>query len=555
MAWASAYRAAGSLARARADDPVQLGRYTEDEERWGARILAHDPRDDASDRLALEGRPAGEKGEPIAPGGKDVRARSHGAARGLLGGHVERRAQELAGARQVVEARLDLGDPEVHDLRLTRAEDHDVGRLHVPGDDPVEVGVVQGASHAGQAASRLPPLEAAASVGQLGEGASPEVLESDEEGARLAVAPHVVDDHDPGMLEARGHPRLREEPRLEGLAVFRAKGPGMDRLQGDGAAKGGIVRHVDDPHGAAAQLASDLVVADPRRPVLRVLAQIGRDSPSHGPGRRRRRLRFSHAAARIAAEPALDPRVLAVHHPLSRGLRPRVRGLRPGAAHRAAPGPPPRGSGGRAAAVVGPQTLHLTGTRFAVERAPGLRAHTSYIFVSNHQSMFDVALLGGTMLTSFPRYVAKKELARGLPSVSFHLREGGNAVIDRNNRQQALAAIRELGQRAEARGVSVVIYPEGTRAREGTLKPFKLAGSLALLEAAPNLAVVPVAVDGSWKIVRHRFLPVPFGTGVRFHLGEPIPRQVGEDREALLRRVEGEIGGDPRGVAGHALAG
>ena len=90
--------------------------------------------------------------------------------------------------------------------------------------------------------------------------------------------------------------------------------------------------------------------------------------------------------------------------------------------------------------------------------------------------------------------------------------------------------------------MSVVIYPEGTRAREGTLKPFKLAGSLALLEAAPNLPVVPVAVDGSWKIVRHRFLPVPFGTRVRFHLGEPIPRQVGEDREALLRRVEGEIG-------------
>jgi len=188
------------------------------------------------------------------------------------------------------------------------------------------------------------------------------------------------------------------------------------------------------------------------------------------------------------------------------------------------------------------QTLRLTGARFAVERAPGLHARTAYIFVTNHQSMFDVALLGGIMLTSYPKYVAKKELARGLPSVSFHLREGGNAVIDRNNREQAIAAIRELGQRAEERGVSVVIYPEGTRAREGTLKPFKLAGSRALLEAAPHLPVVPVAIDGSWKLVLHRFLPVPFGTRVRFHLGEPIPRAPGEDREALLRRVEEEIG-------------
>jgi 1-acyl-sn-glycerol-3-phosphate acyltransferase len=145
------------------------------------------------------------------------------------------------------------------------------------------------------------------------------------------------------------------------------------------------------------------------------------------------------------------------------------------------------------------------------------------------------------MLTSYPKYVAKKELARGLPSVSFHLREGGNAIIDRNNREQAIAAIRDLGRRGEERGVSVVIYPEGTRAREGVLKPFKLPGSLALLEAAPRLPVVPVAIDESWKLVRHRFLPVPFGTRVRFHLGEPILRVPGEDREALVRRAEGEI--------------
>ena len=189
------------------------------------------------------------------------------------------------------------------------------------------------------------------------------------------------------------------------------------------------------------------------------------------------------------------------------------------------------------------QTLRLTFTRFAIERAPGLHTRTAYIFVSNHQSMFDIAILGGVMLTSYPKYVAKKELARGLPSVSFHLREGGNAVIDRANREQAIAAIRELGRRGEERGVSVVIYPEGTRAREGELRPFKLAGSLALLEAAPHLPVVAVAIDESWKLVRHRFLPVPFGTRVRCHLGEPILRAPGEDREALLRRVEDEIRG------------
>jgi 1-acyl-sn-glycerol-3-phosphate acyltransferase len=187
------------------------------------------------------------------------------------------------------------------------------------------------------------------------------------------------------------------------------------------------------------------------------------------------------------------------------------------------------------------QSLRVAGTRFAVERSSGLRPRQGYIVVSNHQSIFDIAILGGLLLTNFPKYVAKKELARGLPSVSFHLREGGNAIIDRESRGRAVIAIRELGLRAEERGVSAVIYPEGTRARDGTLKPWKVAGLLALLEAAPNLPVVPVAIDESWKLVRHRFWPVPFGTRVRVHLGTPIPRSPDEDRAALIRRAEEEV--------------
>jgi 1-acyl-sn-glycerol-3-phosphate acyltransferase len=187
------------------------------------------------------------------------------------------------------------------------------------------------------------------------------------------------------------------------------------------------------------------------------------------------------------------------------------------------------------------QSLRVAGTRFTVERAPALRPHQGYIVISNHQSMFDIAVLGGLLLTNFPKYVAKKELARGIPSISFHLREGGNAIIDRNHRAQAVSVIRKLGERAEARGVSVVIYPEGTRARDGELKPFKAAGTLSLLEAAPSLALVPVAIDGSWKLVANGFRPVPFGTRVRIRLGAPIERAAGEDREHLLRRAESEI--------------
>jgi 1-acyl-sn-glycerol-3-phosphate acyltransferase len=185
--------------------------------------------------------------------------------------------------------------------------------------------------------------------------------------------------------------------------------------------------------------------------------------------------------------------------------------------------------------------LRICGTRYAVERAPGVRPRTGYLVIANHQSMFDIVILGGLLFSNFPKYVAKKELARFIPSISYNLRQGGHAIIDRGNRGQAVRAIEELGARAQARGVSVVIYPEGTRARAGEMKAFKPAGTLALLAAAPDLAVVPVAIDGSWRLLRYGFRPVPFGTRVRVHIGEPIPRTPGEDKEALLKRAEDEI--------------
>lgn len=186
-------------------------------------------------------------------------------------------------------------------------------------------------------------------------------------------------------------------------------------------------------------------------------------------------------------------------------------------------------------------SLRVCGTRFHVEGSIEALSRRPCLFVANHQSMFDIPIVASFLFSNFPKYVAKKELARGIPSISYNLRLGGNAVIDRSDRAQALPAIREMGRRAQERGVSVVIYPEGTRARGGDMGPFKPAGALALMEAAPDLALVPVAIDGSWELLRYRMLPVPFGTRVRVHLGAPIARVPGEDRPSLMTRIEDEI--------------
>ncbi len=187
--------------------------------------------------------------------------------------------------------------------------------------------------------------------------------------------------------------------------------------------------------------------------------------------------------------------------------------------------------------------FRICGTRLRVERSPLVRPDTAYVLIANHQSLFDIPIFGALLFSNFPKYVSKRELARWIPSISYNLRHGGNAVIDRGDREQALVEIRALGRRLREWNVSAVIYPEGTRGRDGEIGAFKPGGTLELLDAAPDVPVVPVAIDGAWKLLRYNLFPVPFGTCVQVRFGDPIARTPGEDRIALLARVREEIAG------------
>jgi 1-acyl-sn-glycerol-3-phosphate acyltransferase len=188
------------------------------------------------------------------------------------------------------------------------------------------------------------------------------------------------------------------------------------------------------------------------------------------------------------------------------------------------------------------RALGICGARLQVERSPDVQPHTPYLIISNHQSMFDVPIFGALLFTNFPKYVSKRSLAKWIPSISYNLRRGGNALIDRGDAEQAVGAIRQLAATVRARGVSAVIFPEGTRGRRGEIGSFRRRGSLALLEAAPDTAVVPVCIDQSWRLLRHNLRPVPFGVTLHVWIGDPIARRPDEDREALLAAVEASIG-------------
>jgi len=102
-------------------------------------------------------------------------------------------------------------------------------------------------------------------------------------------------------------------------------------------------------------------------------------------------------------------------------------------------------------------------------------------------------------------------------------------------------AIAELGHRVERRGVSAVIFPEGTRARRGELKAFKPRGTMALLASAPSTPIVPVTIEHSWRLMQANFWPIPFGVRLRVRIDDPIARRPDDDPARLIERVRTQI--------------
>jgi 1-acyl-sn-glycerol-3-phosphate acyltransferase len=184
------------------------------------------------------------------------------------------------------------------------------------------------------------------------------------------------------------------------------------------------------------------------------------------------------------------------------------------------------------------RSFTLTGARLEVTGLEHVDPTQRYVIVANHQGFSDVIVLSTVLDELRPRYVAKRELARGWPSVSYVLRASGSAVIDRRAPNAAIAEIERLGRDAEREGWSVAIFPEGTRAKDGVPREWKIRGTKALLDATGPCAVLPISLVGGSQLFAYRAMPFKSSVQMRCHIHPPIdPPGPDEDFGAWLEGV------------------
>lgn len=157
-----------------------------------------------------------------------------------------------------------------------------------------------------------------------------------------------------------------------------------------------------------------------------------------------------------------------------------------------------------------------------------------YLFMSNHQSLYDIPILL-TALKGRLRMVAKKELFR-VPVWGKAMRVAEFISIDRKDRYQAIESLKEAARLMQS-GINVWIAPEGTRSRDGKLLPFKKGGFMLAIET--GAPIVPVVIKGALNVIPPKSFKTTLGQRVEVEFGRPIDASAYtvENRDALMREV------------------
>ena len=181
--------------------------------------------------------------------------------------------------------------------------------------------------------------------------------------------------------------------------------------------------------------------------------------------------------------------------------------------------------------------LKTTGVRVTVRGLERVPRGQSYVFASNHQSIYDIPVLFWTL--DFELRILAKASLGAFPFLGWHLARTGHVLVDRRNPGADLfRQVRKLMQS----GYSLFVFPEGTRSLDGSLERFRAGTFMMAIEA--GLPVVPVAVDGTRLVMRKgRLMTCPGHVTVT--VLDPIPTAgwTPEQARQFARQVQDAVAG------------
>ncbi len=162
--------------------------------------------------------------------------------------------------------------------------------------------------------------------------------------------------------------------------------------------------------------------------------------------------------------------------------------------------------------------LAIAGVRVKVEGLEKLKPGQSYVFASNHLSYMDTPVILANIPADF-RFMAKDGLFK-IPLLGTHLGQAGHIPVPRHDPRAAVKTMSLAADSIRTRNISLLIFPEGGRSRDGVLQPFKDGAAYIAIKA--EVAIVPLAISGTRQVLAMHSATFHRGQ-VNLRIGEPIP--------------------------------
>lgn len=188
--------------------------------------------------------------------------------------------------------------------------------------------------------------------------------------------------------------------------------------------------------------------------------------------------------------------------------------------------------------------LNLLGTTMEIEDLSDAPRNAPILIVSNHQSQWDIPPIIWYLRKYHPKFISKKELGKGIPSISYNLRHGGSILIDRKNPRQAISEMLKFTKYLENTNRGGVIFPEGTRSKTGEPKAFRRTGLETLFKKLQSGYVIPVTINNSWKLQKWGAFPVPVFVHLKMKAHQAIKIsdfEVSELIDLVERKIASEV--------------